>query len=303
MRKRYLHGRLPRRRDRPGARSDLSGRAARRRRRRRCATLADGEHRLRRDAAGDAKNPMIVLGQGALARADGAAVLALARELAESCGIVRDGLERLQRAAHRGGARRRPRSRLRAGRRAGATSPASSPAAQTGEIEVRLSARRRRDRHRAARQGLRDLPGPSRRSRRRTAPTSSCRAPPIPRRTAPTSTPRAACSSARRAVFPPGEAREDWAILRALSERARASRCRTTRSARSAPRLVAAHPIFAAHRSSIDAGGLGRVRRGRRRSTDAPFVSPIADFYLTDPISRASRDHGRMHRARVARRP
>ena len=38
-----------------------------------------------------AKNPMLIVGQGALTRADGAQVLATAREIAEHCGLVRDG--------------------------------------------------------------------------------------------------------------------------------------------------------------------------------------------------------------------
>ena len=38
-----------------------------------------------------AKNPMLVLGQGALARPDGAQILGAAREIAERCGLVRDG--------------------------------------------------------------------------------------------------------------------------------------------------------------------------------------------------------------------
>src|SRR4029079_17254818 len=37
-----------------------------------------------------AKNPLIILGIGALARSDGAAVLALARELADKLGAVRE---------------------------------------------------------------------------------------------------------------------------------------------------------------------------------------------------------------------
>ena len=40
---------------------------------------------------------------------------------------------------------------------------------------------------------------------------------------------------AERAAFPPGEAREDWAILRALSDRARAIGCPSTRWRSCAP--------------------------------------------------------------------
>src|SRR5437867_813857 len=53
------------------------------------SALASGDHpwseRLR-----DAKNPMIVVGQAALSRPDGAQVLAVARIVAESCRLVRD---------------------------------------------------------------------------------------------------------------------------------------------------------------------------------------------------------------------
>ena len=52
----------------------------------------------------------------------------------------------------------------------------------------------------------------------RTAPTSSCRARPIRRNPASTSTRKAACRWPGAPSFPPGEAREDWAILRALSD-------------------------------------------------------------------------------------
>jgi NADH-quinone oxidoreductase subunit G len=53
------------------------------------AALAAGDHpwagRLR-----DARHPMLVLGQGALTRPDGARVLAAARQIAEASGLVRD---------------------------------------------------------------------------------------------------------------------------------------------------------------------------------------------------------------------
>ena len=52
-----------------------------------------------------AKNPMVVLGQGALARPDGAQILGAAREIAERCGLVRDGwngFNILHRAPQRG---------------------------------------------------------------------------------------------------------------------------------------------------------------------------------------------------------
>ncbi|MGE3290942.1 MAG: NADH-quinone oxidoreductase subunit NuoG [Geminicoccaceae bacterium] len=87
------------------------------------------------------------------------------------------------------------------------------------------------------------------------------------------------------AVFPPGEAKEDWKILRALSEvvghrvpldtlgQVRA------RMGELAPVLGAIDRVERAAWGALDGGGeLGR----------APFASPIPDFYQTDPIARAS---------------
>ncbi len=87
------------------------------------------------------------------------------------------------------------------------------------------------------------------------------------------------------AVFPPGDAKEDWKILRALSEvighrvpldtlgQVRA------RMAELAPALGAIDRVEKAAWGDLGGGGeLGR----------APFASPVADFYQTNPIARAS---------------
>ena len=112
-----------------------------------------------------AKNPLIIVGMGALAREDGAAVLALARELADKLGAVREdwnGFAVLHTAAARVGGLDLglvpgPGGRDVEGILAGC---------EKGEIAARLPAGGRRDRHQAPGQGLRDLPGPSRRCRR-----------------------------------------------------------------------------------------------------------------------------------------
>lgn len=92
---------------------------------------------------------------------------------------------------------------------------------------------------------------------------------------------------ADRANFPPGDAREDWAILRALSD-ALGHRLPFDSLAQLRAKLYAAHPHFArideiapASRPDLSAleGTLGRE----------PFVSPVTDFYLTNPIARASK--------------
>ncbi len=92
-----------------------------------------------------------------------------------------------------------------------------------------------------------------------------------------------------RAGFAPGEAREDWAILRALSDVLGHKLPFDSLSALRA-QLYVAHPHFAdvdavtvANASDIEAlattgGALGK----------AGFASPVKDFYLTNPIARAS---------------
>ncbi|MEW5728322.1 MAG: NADH-quinone oxidoreductase subunit NuoG, partial [Pseudomonadota bacterium] len=54
------------------------------------ADIASGKHPFL-EVLKAAKNPAIILGQGALVGADGAAILALARKLAEAAGVVKDG--------------------------------------------------------------------------------------------------------------------------------------------------------------------------------------------------------------------
>jgi NADH-quinone oxidoreductase subunit G len=90
---------------------------------------------------------------------------------------------------------------------------------------------------------------------------------------------------ARRAVFPPGEAREDWAILRALSAALGKPLPYDTLAALRR-RLVQAYPSFAAIEEAPQAawGSFGKAGA----VDDAAFVYPIRDFYRTDVISRAS---------------
>jgi NADH-quinone oxidoreductase subunit G len=90
----------------------------------------------------------------------------------------------------------------------------------------------------------------------------------------------------RRAVFPPGEAREDWRILRAFSEVV-ARKLPYDSLGALRERLRAASPVFSQLDDSLTRGAWGRF--GAEGAPDAaPFAYPVADFYLTDPISRAS---------------
>ncbi len=93
-----------------------------------------------------------------------------------------------------------------------------------------------------------------------------------------------------RASFPPGEAREDWAILRALSAvLGNALSFDTLAQLRKS--LFAAHPHFSAINgiAASDAGAINVLAGlGGKVGKDA-FRSPVTDFYLTNPIARASK--------------
>jgi NADH-quinone oxidoreductase subunit G len=89
----------------------------------------------------------------------------------------------------------------------------------------------------------------------------------------------------RMAGSPPGDAREDWTILRALSEVA-GNPLPYDDLGQLRQRLIQANPVFAAvdqiePAAWEDFGEAGSVQA-------APFALPIDNFYMTDPISRAS---------------
>ena len=94
---------------------------------------------------------------------------------------------------------------------------------------------------------------------------------------------------AGRAAFPPGDAREDWAILRALSA-VLGRKLPYDSLAQLRAALVKAHP----HLGRIDRIAPGAPDDIRRLAAlggtpdKAAFRSPIGDFYLTNPIARAS---------------
>ncbi|NEX44648.1 NADH-quinone oxidoreductase subunit NuoG [Pseudotabrizicola algicola] len=89
---------------------------------------------------------------------------------------------------------------------------------------------------------------------------------------------------AMRAGFAPGEAKENWAILRALSaELGAALPWDSLAALRRA--LVEAHP----HLGRVDQlADNGWTRIPLRDPATASFRLPIKDFYLTNPIARAS---------------
>jgi NADH-quinone oxidoreductase subunit G len=92
-----------------------------------------------------------------------------------------------------------------------------------------------------------------------------------------------------RAGFPPGEAREEWAILRALSDTLGHKLPFDTLAAlrqlvfKAAPHLMRLDQVDAADAAAV------RTLAGRGGKADAaPFKAAYASYYLTNPIARAS---------------
>jgi NADH-quinone oxidoreductase subunit G len=244
--------------------------------------LAGGAHPWAEVLRG-AKAPMIVLGQGALARPDGACVLGTARAIAESLGIVRpdwNGFNVLHRAAARVGGLDLgfvpgPDGRDVTGILEGCRSGAIEVLYLLGADELDLPATGAAfvvyQGHHGDRGAARAdvvLPGAAYTEKDGTYVNTEGRV-----------------QLGRRAVFPPGDAREDWTILRALSGAV----------GRPLPfdslpdlrrRMRAAHPGLAAIDQVLPAawGNFGETGP----VGPEPFLYPIADFYRTDPISRAS---------------
>lgn len=97
----------------------------------------------------------------------------------------------------------------------------------------------------------------------------------------------------RTAVVPPGAAREDWKIIRALSEvvgsplpyeDTLAIRDRMWDISPTLVRYDVREPTSA----DITKVGLNFLSSSSVSATSTPFKKPISDFYRTDPISRAS---------------
>jgi NADH-quinone oxidoreductase subunit G len=244
--------------------------------------LVAGKHGWAETLKG-AKNPMLVLGQGPLRRADGAAILALARRLADGAGMIRDdwnGFNVLHLAAARVGGLDLgfvpgPGGRDTAGILKGC---------QTGEIDiVYLLGADEIDMSRLGKafvvyQGHHGdagakradvvLPGAAYTEKDATYVNTEGRA-----------------QLGRLAVFPPGDAREDWKILRALSD-ALGKKLPYDTLPQLRKRLLAASPVFAAIDEATAAtwGPFGTAGK----LDPAPLAYPVADFYRTDAIGRAS---------------
>jgi NADH-quinone oxidoreductase subunit G len=243
--------------------------------------LAAGKHSFA-DVLKNAKNPIVLVGTDASSRHDGAAVLAQAAKLALDVGAVKDswnGFAVLQNTASRVGA-------LDIGFAAGAGGLNAAQMTTFGTLDVLfllgadevkvpdgtfvvyIGTHGDAGAHRA------DviLPGAAYTEKSGIFVNTEGRA-----------------QMANRAGFPPGEAREDWAIIRALSEvlgkklpydSLAALRQAVFKAAPHLMRLDQIAPGDAADLKTL-AGRGGAVEK-------APFKASVADFYLTNPIARAS---------------
>ncbi len=252
------------------------------------AKIADGSHPFAA-VLKNAKNPMIILGMAALTRADGGAILAAARKAADTCGLVKDGwngFNVLHTAAARVGG-------LDAGfvpgpdngQGGGKDTRGILDAAGKGEIDVVFllgadeidTAKLGRafviyQGHHGDRGAHRAdviLPGAAYTEKDGTYVNTEGRV-----------------QEAYRAVFPPGDAREDWTILRALSAvLAKTLPYDNLKQLRA--RMAKVNPIFAGYDKIAPADWKAFGASGAVAAT--AFDYPVKNYYMTDPISRASR--------------
>jgi NADH-quinone oxidoreductase subunit G len=231
------------------------------------------------DVLRGASHPIVLVGAGAVARQDGAAVLSIAAKLAADVGAIKDGWNGfavLQDTASRVGA-------LDIGFASGLTTAqmttfgtldvlfllgADEVKVPDGAFVVYIGTHGDAGAHRA------DviLPGAAYTEKSAIYVNTEGRV-----------------QIAGRASFPPGEAREDWAIIRALSEALGKKLPWDSQAAlrqaifKGTPHLMRVDQIEAGQADDI------KTLSTKGGNVDkAPFKAAVDDFYLTNPIARAS---------------
>ncbi|MCK5546143.1 MAG: NADH-quinone oxidoreductase subunit G [Rhodospirillaceae bacterium] len=251
------------------------------------ADVAEGNHPFAK-VLKKAKNPMLIIGAGALSRSDGQVLLGLAHKIASDTGMISDakgdtwnGFNVLQTAASRVGG-------LDIGfvpDAGGMDAISIIEGAQSGEIEIvyllgadEIDTNRLGDAFvvyqghhgdNGAHRADVILPGAAYTEKNATFVNTEGRV-----------------QQTRLATFPPGEAKEDWAILRKLSD-VLGHKLSFESLVDVRERMAEINDIF----ETIDEvkpqkwkkfGGKGEV------NSDWPLRSHIRNFYMTDPISRTS---------------
>ena len=250
------------------------------------AKVADGSHSFLKKLEG-AERPILMVGQAALARTDGAAVLALAAKAAMTMGAIKpgwNGFNILHHAAARVGG-------LDMGfvpDDGGLDVEGMLDAASAGKLDVvYLLGADQIDMERLGNafviyqgshgeQGAHRadviLPGAAYTEKSAIYVNTEGR----PQMTA-------------RAVFPPGEAREDWKIIRALSG-VLGKPLPFDSATELRAKLFEAHPHLALLDlvEPADSAAVERLAQKPARADKERFGHAIDDYYLTNPIARAS---------------
>ena len=250
------------------------------------AKVADGSHSFLKKLEG-AERPILMVGQAALARTDGAAVLALAAKAAMTMGAIKpgwNGFNILHHAAARVGG-------LDIGfvpDDGGLDVEGMLDAASAGKLDVvYLLGADQIDMERLGNafviyqgshgeQGAHRadviLPGAAYTEKSAIYVNTEGR----PQMTA-------------RAVFPPGEAREDWKIIRALSG-VLGKPLPFDSATELRAKLFEAHPHLALLYlvEPADSAAVERLAQKPARADKERFGHAIDDYYLTNPIARAS---------------
>ena len=228
-----------------------------------------------------ATSPMIIVGQGALSRADGLAVLSAVSALAEKVGAVKadwNGLAVLHTAAARVGGLDLGFVPGTSGKTAADMLTGTDVLFLLGADEMDFSKKTAFTVYigshgdNAAHVADVILPGATYTEKSGTYVNTEGRV-----------------QVAERAVFPPGEAREDWAIFRALSAvLGMPLPFNSLRALRQA--MYAEFPHLAQIDQIVPAGieGVRKLAGAPVKTESAPLMPSIGDFYMTNPIARAS---------------
>jgi NADH-quinone oxidoreductase subunit G len=235
-----------------------------------------------------AQKPMFIIGQGALARADGAAILAMAYKAAASIGVIKEGwngFNILHTAAGRvgaldvcalpgdGGMNTTNMLAAAAKKQMDVLFLAGADEIDTANLGNAFVVYMGSHGDAGAARADVILPGAAYTEKSATYVNTEGRA-----------------QMTTRAAFPPGDAREDWAIIRSLSETLGAplpwNSLQELRAAmyKVAPQLAALDCV-----EKADASALAELAKVKGKATNEAFQSPVKDFYFTNPIARASK--------------
>ncbi len=249
-------------------------------------TVADGKNPFSATLR-DAKRPMVIVGSGAAARADGLAVMAMAARIADAAGKDKDAGWSVFNVLHAAASRV---AGLDLGfvpgadglDVAGITGAASTGALDvvwllgadeidTGKLGKAFVIYQGSHGDAGAHRADVILPGAAYTEKSATYVNFEGRA-----------------QTTAKAVFPPGEAKEDWTIPRAIS-----GAMGNPLPFDTLPALRAAMYKVAPMLARLDAldnasGGIDVLMACGGALGTEPFASPVRDFYLTNPIARAS---------------